>query len=193
MISNDALTVEGAIRKEWRDYRLGMPTLFGTAGLRKLDGDATAYSVRASYRVGGKTGFAATPFASYNYATSSIDPLQIDALSTWTPGSDRTKVGQAGLRLSYRTGDAARVTVEPFISAARLENWSRTDSSTFAFGSPVTTFSLDSTTWKNAMRYSAGILANAANGKVSGFVVGNVNDDSRLRSFSISAGLRFNF
>jgi hypothetical protein len=43
------------------------------------------------------------------------------------------------------------------------------------------------------MRYSAGILANAHGSRVSGFVVGNIDDDSRLRSFTVHAGLRFNF
>ena len=43
------------------------------------------------------------------------------------------------------------------------------------------------------MRYSAGLLVNAHDSRVSGFVVGNIDDDSRLRSFTINAGLRFNF
>jgi hypothetical protein len=193
VVGNGAFELEGNIRKEWRHYTLAMPSLFGTVGTQRLRGDATAGSVRASYRIGGKTGFAATPFAQYNYADTKIDPLAIDAFSVWTPGSDTTKIGQAGLRLSYRGGSEAKATVEPFISAARMENWSRGDSSSFAFGAPVTTFSLQTNTWKNAMRYSAGILANAHGGRVSGFVVGNIDDDSRLRSFTINAGLRFNF
>ncbi|HEX7848224.1 MAG TPA: hypothetical protein VF485_00700, partial [Sphingomonas sp.] len=193
VVGNGAFELEGNIRKEWRHYTLAMPSLFGTVGTQRLRGDATAGSVRASYRIGGKTGFAATPFAQYNYADTKIDPLAIDAFSVWTPGSDTTKIGQAGLRLSYRGGSEATATFEPFISAARMENWSRGDSSSFAFGAPVTTFSLQTNTWKNAMRYSAGILANAHGGRVSGFVVGNIDDDSRLRSFTINAGLRFNF
>jgi hypothetical protein len=193
VVGNGAFELEGNIRKEWRHYTVAMPSLFGTVGTRRMRGDATAGSVRASYRVGGQTGFAATPFAQYNYADTKIDPLAIDAFSVWTPGSDTTKIGQAGLRLSYRGGSAATATFEPFISAARMENWSRGDSSSFAFGAPVTTFSLHTNTWKNAMRYSAGILANAHDSRVSGFVVGNIDDDSRLRSFTINAGLRFNF
>jgi len=63
----------------------------------------------------------------------------------------------------------------------------------FAFGTPVTNFSLDAVSWKHAMRYSLGLIGTAANGRVSGFVVGNVNDDARLRSFTINAGVRFNF
>ncbi|WP_066822095.1 hypothetical protein [Sphingomonas mali] len=193
VVGNGAFELEGNIRKEWRHYTVAMPSLFGTVGTQRMRGDATAGSVRASYRIGGKTGFAATPFASFNYADTQIDPLVVDAFSVWTPGSDTTKIGQAGLRLSYRGGSEATATVEPFISAARMENWSRSDSSSFAFGAPVTTFSLQSNTWKNAMRYSAGILANAHGSRVSGFVVGNIDDDSRLRSFTINAGLRFNF
>jgi outer membrane autotransporter protein len=193
VVGNGAFELEGNIRKEWRHYTVAMPSLFGTVGTQRMRGDATAGSARISYRVGGKTGFAATPFASFNYADTKIDPLAIDAFSVWTPGSDTTKIGQAGLRLSYRGGSEATATFEPFISAARMENWSRGDSSSFAFGAPVTTFSLQSNTWKNAMRYSAGILANAHGSRVSGFVVGNIDDDSRLRSFTINAGLRFNF
>jgi len=193
VVGNGAFELEGNIRKEWRHYTVAMPSLFGTVGTQRMHGDATAGSARISYRVGGKTGFAATPFASFNYADSKIDPLAIDAFSVWTPGSDTTKIGQAGLRLSYRGGSEATATFEPFISAARMENWSRSDSSSFAFGAPVTTFSLQTNTWKNAMRYSAGLLVNAHDSRVSGFVVGNVDDDSRLRSFTINAGLRFNF
>jgi hypothetical protein len=193
VIGNGAFELEGNIRKEWRHYTVAMPSLFGTVGTQRMRGDATAGSARISYRIGTKIGFAATPFASFNYADTKIDPLALDAFSVWTPGSDTTKIGQAGLRLSYRGGSEATATVEPFISAARMENWSRGDSSSFAFGAPVTTFSLQSNTWKNAMRYSAGILANAHGSRVSGFVVGNIDDDSRLRSFTIHAGLRFNF
>ena len=43
------------------------------------------------------------------------------------------------------------------------------------------------------MRYSVGLIGTAAGGRVSGFVVGNVNDGSRLKSFTVNAGLRFNF
>jgi len=193
VVGNGAFELEGNVRKEWRHYTVAMPSLFGTVGTKRLRGDATAGSVRASYRFGGKTGFAATPFAQYNYGDTKIDPLAIDAFSVWTPGSDTTQIGQAGLRLSYRGGSEATATFEPFISAARMENWSRNDSSSFAFGTPVTTFSLQTNTWKSAMRYSAGILANAHGSRVSGFVVGNIDDDSRLRSFTINAGLRFNF
>jgi hypothetical protein len=193
VVGNGAFELEGNIRKEWRHYTVAMPSLFGTVGTQRMRGDATAGSARISYRIGGKTGFAATPFAAFNYADTKIDPLVLDAFSVWTPGSDTTKIGQAGLRLSYRGGSEATATFEPFISAARMENWSRGDSSSFAFGAPVTTFSLQSNTWKNAMRYSAGILANAHGSRVSGFVVGNIDDDARLRSFTIHAGLRFNF
>jgi hypothetical protein len=193
VVGNGAFELEGNIRKEWRHYTVAMPSLFGTVGTQRMRGDATAGSARISYRVGGKTGFAATPFVAFNYADTKIDPLAIDAFTVWTAGSDTTKIGQAGLRLSYRGGSEATATFEPFISAARMENWSRGDSSSFAFGAPVTTFSLQSNTWKNAMRYSAGILANAHGSRVSGFVVGNIDDDSRLRSFTIHAGLRFNF
>ncbi len=193
VVGNGAFELEGNVRKEWRHYTVAMPSLFGTVGTQRLRGDATAGSVRASYRVGGKTGFAATPFAQYNYGDTKIDPLTIDSFSVWTPGGDTTQIGQAGLRLSYRGGSEATATFEPFISAARMENWSRNDSSSFAFGTPVTTFSLQSNTWKSAMRYSAGILVNAHGSRVSGFVVGNIDDDSRLRSFTINAGLRFNF
>ncbi|MDH7974363.1 hypothetical protein QH494_19410, partial [Sphingomonas sp. AR_OL41] len=193
VVGNGAATVEGSIRKEWRHYKLAMPTLFGAAGTQKVEGSATAYTLRASYRVGGATGFAATPFASFHYADTAIDAVQIDPLSVWTPGSDQTKVGQAGLRLSWRGGNPTGVTFEPFVSAARLENWSSGDSSSFAFGTPVTNFSLDTVSWKNAMRYSVGLIGTAAGGRVSGFVVGNVNDGSRLKSFTVNAGLRFNF
>ena len=193
VVGNGAFTAEGTIRKEWRHYKLAIPTLFGTNGTQKLDGDAMAYSVRASYRVGRETGFAATPFVSYNYADSKIDPLQIDAFSVWTPGSDKTSIGQGGLRVSYRTGSDTGWRFEPFAGAARLENWSNRDGSSFAYGSPVTVFSLNSTTWKDAMRYSLGVMGDAASGRVSAFLVGDITDGSRIKSYTIHAGLRFNF
>ncbi|WEK43376.1 MAG: hypothetical protein P0Y64_00515 [Candidatus Sphingomonas colombiensis] len=191
---NGVFMIEGTVRKEWRHFKIAMPTLFGSSSaLQKTNGDATAASVRASYRIGGQTGFAATPFASFRYADTGIDPLQIDAISTYTPGNDKTSIGQAGLRLAYRAASESGTIIEPFVSAARLENWSRGNSSTFAFGAPVTSFSVDTVTWKNAMRYSAGIMANAAEGRVTGFLVGNLDDGSRLKSFAINAGVRFNF
>ncbi|PTS84583.1 hypothetical protein DBR17_07785, partial [Sphingomonas sp. HMWF008] len=193
MLGNGAFSVEGTVRKEWRHYTLALPSLFGTVGTQKLDGSAMAYSFRASYRVGSKTGFAATPFASFNYADSKIDPITIDALSAYTPGGDKTKIGQAGLRLSYRGGSETGVKLEPFASVARMENWSRGDSSSFTFGAPVTTFVLDTNTWKDAMRYSVGVMGSANGGRVSGFMVGNVNDGSGIKSYTLNAGVRLNF
>ncbi len=188
---NGAFSIEGTVRKEWRNYTL--PSLFGTAGTKRLDGSAMSYGFRTSYRVGGNTGFAATPFASFNYADSKIDPITIDALSAYTPGDDTTKVGQAGVRLSYRGGSETGLTLEPFASVARMENWSREDSSSFTFGAPVTSFTLDTVTWKNAMRYSLGVMGSADGGRISGFVVGNMNDGAWIKSYTLNAGLHFNF
>ncbi len=193
VLGNGSFSIEGTVRKEWRHYTLAQPSIFGTPGTKRVDGSATAYSLRAAYRVGGKAGFAATPFASFSYADSKIDPIAIDALSLYIPGVDKTKIGQAGLRVSYRGGSETGVKLEPFASVARMENWSREDGSSFAFGSPVTTFALQTTTWKDAMRYSLGIMGSANGGKVSGFVTGNLNDGSGIKSFTVNAGLRFNF
>jgi outer membrane autotransporter protein len=140
-----------------------------------------------------KSGFGATPFVGFNYADSSIDSLQIDPLSVYIPGKDKTKVGEAGLRLSYRGGSDTGVVLEPFASASALKNWSNRDSAAFTFGVPVTNFALQTTTWDDAVRYSVGLVARAREGKVTGFVVGNINDGSGLHSVTVNAGVRFNF
>jgi outer membrane autotransporter protein len=192
-VGNGAFQLDGTLRGEWRHYTVVLPVLFGPGAPQKLDGSATAGSVHASYRFGGKTGFAATPFLGFNYADSSIDSLQIDALSAYIPGGDKTEMGEGGLRVSYRGGSDAKVVVEPFASASYLKNWSRGDSAVFSFGTPVTNFGLATTTWDNAIRYSVGVTAKAKDGRVTGFLVGNINDGTGLHSFSLNAGVRFNF
>lgn len=191
-ISNGALTIDGQIRREWRNYDLVLPTLFGDTK-QEADGKATAGSIHASYRFGGASGFAATPFLGFSYADSRIDDLAIDATSAYSPGSDTTKVGRAGLRLSYRAGSADRIQIEPFASAAWMKNWSRGDAGNFTFGAPVTSFSLATTTWDDAQRYSVGLMGHARGGRVSAFLVGNVDDGSGFRAFTVNGGIRFNF
>jgi hypothetical protein len=192
-IGDGNFMLDGTIRKEWRTYDIASPSLFGTAALRKLDGSATAGSAHASYRLGGKTGFAATPFVGFNYADNQVDDLPIDAFSFYSPGDHTTKVGQAGLRLSYRFGSDERVVVEPFAGAAALKNWSNTNGGSFSFAAPATVFAINASTWDDAIRYSAGISAKAHDGRVSAFIVGNLDDSSDRKSFTMSGGLRLNF
>ena len=191
-ISNGALTIDAQIRREWRDYDLVLPTVFG-ATKQEVDGKATAGSVHASYRFGGQSGFAATPFLGFNYADSRIDDLTIDANSVYSPGSDKTKVGRAGLRLSYRAGSVDQIQIEPFASAAWMKNWSRDDAGNFTFGAPATNFSLATTTWDDAQRYSVGLMGHARGGRVSAFIVGNIDDGSGFSAFTVNGGIRFNF
>jgi outer membrane autotransporter protein len=192
-VGNGAFTLDGTIRKEWRHYDVNLPSLFGAAGPQELDGGATAASVRGAYRIGRTTGFAAMPFVGFSYADSDIDDLRFDASSAYAPGRDKTKIGEAGLRLSYRTASDAGVTFEPFASAAALRNWSRGDEGTFGFGTPASSFTLDSVTWKDAMRYSVGLIGSAANGRVSTFVIGNWKRGSDIHGFAVNGGIRFNF
>lgn len=122
-----------------------------------------------------------------------INDLPIDATSFYSPGGDKTKVGQAGLRLSYRGGNADQILIEPFVSAAWMKNWSRDDAGNFTFGAPATNFSLTTETWDDARRYSAGIMGHARGGRVSAFVAGNIDDRSGFRAFTVNGGIRLNF
>jgi hypothetical protein len=54
-------------------------------------------------------------------------------------------------------------------------------------------FTLDSSTWDDAVRYSLGLQGNTEDGRMFGFVVGTVNDGPRLNSFTVNAGFRVNF
>ncbi|MGL3820202.1 hypothetical protein [Sphingopyxis sp. R3-92] len=123
----------------------------------------------------------------------SIDDLPIDATSFYSPGGDKTNVGQAGLRLSYRGGNADQILIEPFASAAWMKNWSRDDAGNFTFGAPATNFSLTTETWDDARRYSAGIMGHARGGRVSAFLAGNIDDGSGFRAFTVNGGIRLNF
>ncbi|PSJ40892.1 hypothetical protein C7I55_11500 [Sphingomonas deserti] len=189
---NGALSLEATIRKEWRNYDLAMPTMF-SAGSEEVDGSATAASFHASYRIGAANGFAATPFVGFLYASSDIDDLAIDADSRYFAESDKTRIGEAGLRLSYRRDIAESYVIEPFASASLVKNWSRRAQGRFSFGQPAETFSLESVNWNRTMRYSAGIMGHARGGRVSAFVVGNLEDGSSRRGFTVNGGLRFNF
>ena len=193
VVGNGAFTLDGTIRREWRDYTLALPSLFGAGSVRELDGKAIAGSLRASYRIGGPLGFAATPFVGFNYADSDIDDLSIDGLSVYSAGSDTTKVGQAGARVSYRFESGSDALIEPFASAAALKNWSHRDTGSFSFGAAATTFALETATWDDAMRYSIGVMAHARNGRVSAFITGNLDDGSGLDGAAVNGGVRFNF
>lgn len=188
-----AFSIDATIRKEWRTFDVVLPALFGSTALRELDGSAMAGSAHASYRFGGKTGFAATPFLGFSYADTKVDGVQIDPLSAYIPADHTTKIGEGGLRVSYRAGREGGVLIEPFASVSGLKNWSSNDSATFTFAAPATVFRLNSSTWDEAVRYSLGVTASARDGRISGFVVGNFNNGKDIEGFSISGGIRFNF
>jgi outer membrane autotransporter protein len=192
-VDNGAFALEGAIRHEWRKYDLRLPSLFGSAAEQSVDGSATVGSVRASYRIGGPRGFAATPMAGFSYGDNDIDDLAIGANSVYSPANYKTKVGQAGLRVSYVAETGSGVVIEPFAAAALRHNWSHFDRGIFSFGTPPATFALETVSWRSAVRYSAGVTAHDRSGRMSFFVLGTVDDGSRLDAARLTAGARVNF
>ena len=192
-LRNSAFSIDGTIRKEWRTFDVTLPTLLGATPSRQLTGSAIAGSAHASYRFGGKTGLAATPFLGFTYADADFAGMQIDPLSLYTPTDHTTKIGEGGMRVSYRGGSDAKVTIEPFAGVSYRKNWSNTDTATLSFAAPATVFTLNSSTWDHAVRYSLGVTGSARDGRISGFLVGNLNDGSQIKSFAVSGGLRFNF
>jgi outer membrane autotransporter protein len=192
-LDNGPFAVEGAVRHEWRKFDVRLPSLFGSAAARQLDGSATAGSVYASYRFGGARGFAATPMIGFSYGDSGIDDLAIGPQNAFSPDNYKTEVGQAGVRLSYLALTGAGAVIEPFAGAALRQNWSRFDRGTYSFGASATTFSLETASWHNAVRYSAGFTAHDATGRISMFVVGIVDDGSKVDSASLTGGVRIEF
>ena len=192
-VGSGGFAFDGTIRHEWRHYEVVAPSLFGSGAKQKADGAATAGSVHASYRIANRSGLAATPFLGFDYADSRINDLPIDASTAYAPGSHKTEVGQAGVRLSYRIDSEDHMVFEPFASASVLKNWSPRDRATFTFGAPVTIFTLDTKSWDDARRYSIGLLGHARDGRASAFLVGNFDDGSDIHGFTVNGGVRINF
>ena len=75
----------GAKRASLRTRRArsrgGIPAYTEFVAQRFPDTRWAHYATAYDGGLGGQTGFAATPFASFNFADSRIDPLRIDALS----------------------------------------------------------------------------------------------------------------
>jgi outer membrane autotransporter protein len=188
---NGPFAIEGTIRREWRHFDLLQPTVLGPT-TKKVDGGATAGTIRTSYRLGEEIGFAATPFFAFHYADSDIDNVTIDPTTFFLPGTHDTEVGQAGARLSYRVDSGDGIVLEPFASLSVLRNWSNNDQGTINVGTPAMTFLLGTTTWDDAMRYSVGIVGHDSEHQVSAFVVGNFDDGSDLHGFTVSGGVRIN-
>ncbi|MGL5839749.1 MAG: beta strand repeat-containing protein, partial [Sphingorhabdus sp.] len=194
-LTNDALTLDASVRKEWRDYDFSSPALLGGLGEQSAKGNATVASVLASYRFGKEEGIQITPHVGYSYGDSDIDPFAIDSFTTFDAGSDRTEIGRAGLTLSYRGSTAnGNLHFEPFASATALRNWSNRESASVSFvGASTTNFDVGTIAFRNAMRYSLGLKASNGSGKISAFVAGNLTDGNRVDAASLSIGARINF
>ncbi len=192
LIDNGGLAIEGSVRHEWRRYQAVMPSLLGDAP-RDFDGRATAASVYASYRIGAGTGFSATPYVGFQYASAKIDALPIDADTRFETRNDKTKIGRAGIRLGYRFGDEANVTVEPFGGVSYMRNWSRGTDSQFQLSELAADFTARAETWRETVRYTAGLDICAHHSRVTGFVAANLDDSGRRDGKSLHAGLRYNF
>ena len=191
-ITNGALTLDASVRKEWREFKIASADLLAVSP-QEADGDATVASVLASYRIGGATGFQATPQVGYSYGDSEIDPFAIDAFTQFVPGGDKTKLGHAGIKIGYR-GEAGDLRFEPFVSATALRNWSNREDATVVFaGASTTNFDVDTIAFRKAMRYSLGLQGSDQSGKVSAFVVGSLTDGNRVDGGSVSVGARINF
>ncbi|HWW24750.1 MAG TPA: autotransporter outer membrane beta-barrel domain-containing protein, partial [Caulobacter sp.] len=194
IVKKAAFTFDGTVRRERRDYDILAPALFGLPGKRNVDGSATVAAFNASYRFGGEAGFRAMPFLGFTYADSKIDDVQVDPSTSFVSGGDKSKIGQTGVRLSYRIKGEEQAMLEPFIGVAALKNWSRGDTATFVFQTPATTkFNQTTRSWDDAVRYSAGLTARTKDGALSGFVAGSYNDGSRFEGYSVTAGFRASF
>ncbi|MDO9335636.1 MAG: hypothetical protein Q7T61_04495 [Caulobacter sp.] len=192
VVGGGAFSLDAALRKEWRDYSLYLPTLLGPTGEHDLDGEAIAASVRAAWRVGGEAGWSATPFVSYDYADGDIDDLQVDTATIYSPGGKTTQIGQLGVKVAYRAS-LGLVSLEPFASVSAMKNWSTDERSTYLFNAPATTFVQDVEGWEDAVSYSLGVTGGTPDGRVGGFLVGTVNDGSRLEGYSLTAGFKVRF
>lgn len=192
LASNGAFTLEGSARREWRNYKVVMPTLLG-AGPQNVDGKSWAFAAHASYRLGGEIGLFATPFVGYQYADSDIDDIDIGGGAFYTSQGDKTKIGRAGVRVGYRFGDPSSATVEPFGGVSYLRNWSQKSDSAYGWDAPDTVFNTRAHTWKDVVRYTAGLDIRAKHSRVTGFVAANFDDDKQRDSTSVHAGLRINF
>lgn len=192
IVDYGGLSIEASVRREWRRYKALLPALLGDAP-REFDGSATAASIYASYRLGGDTGFSATPFVGFQYASADMDDLDIDAQTRFVTDKDKSKVGRAGIRVGYRFGDPASVTIEPFGGVSYLRNWSRGVTNAYVWDTAATTFESRAETWRETVRYSAGLDIRAHHSRVTGFVAANLDDGGRRDGKSVHAGLRLNF
>jgi hypothetical protein len=193
-LSNGAFTLDGGLRREWRNFKIFNQTVLGNASPVTTKGRATAGSVSASYRIGFGTGFALTPSASLNFSDGNIDSFAVDALTRYSPGSDKSLVGRAGARLSYKMQPRGRLILEEYVGVHALRNFSNLEASSVLFaGATTTNFGALTTAYRDAVQYSAGIKATNETGRIGAFIEGNWNSGNGVEGGSMSIGARVNF
>ncbi|HET6523538.1 hypothetical protein [Sphingopyxis sp.] len=190
-------SLDATVRHEWRDYTMANPSLFA-AGRAKTDGTAWAGSVAGSYtfHLGKKVKL--VPSASYAWASSRVDPFVVDSLTTVTPANDRQGLGRFGAKLVWGEANAnwapegeRKFTMSPYVGVYALRNFSRTEAGSASFGASAV--AMETTGFKNAVQYSAGISGRDATGKVNVFLQGSLSRGDGLKAAALSGGLRFNF
>jgi hypothetical protein len=194
-VTNNALTIDAAIRREERDYKFISPALLGGPDIQNTSGEATIGSIHVSYRFGQDTGLQLTPQLGYSFGDSEINPFAIDALSTFNAGEDKKQIGQAGVMLSYRgSAENGKLRVEPFAGVAALQNSSRRANASVLFaGTSPTTFNVDTIVFRNAIRYSLGIWEADQTGRISASAAVRLTEGDLIDAASLNLGMWINF
>lgn len=190
-LTGGGLTFDATIRKEWRDYKMVNPVIF-SAGSATTKGDATAGSVSGSYKIAlGQGGLSLTPSASLTWGSSSVDPFVVDANSTISLADDKQSIGRFGAKLAYAMANNGKFTVEPYVGAYSINNFSRTETGSATYG--ISTLSSVTTGFDNGVQYTAGISGRDASGKINVYVQGNLFRGGGLGGGSVTGGIRINF
>lgn len=192
-LTKKGFTFDATLRREWREFSLASPGLFGNAIARQADGSATAGSVNAAWRLGKDQGFSVMPHVGYSFASAKMDALTIDAMSTLVAHKDKSSVGSVGAKLAYGF-DLGGWQITPYADISGLKNWSNGEQGSVVFsGGGSTNFLVESTTFRDALRYSAGLVVRDRSGRFSAFAGAARTDGSGVESTALSIGARINF
>lgn len=190
--NRDGLTVDAAMRHEWRRFELIGASLFGNANQVKDLGHADDVSVQAAYRWTFAKAFAITPMAGLVWSTNGSSPITLNSYTTYQQTSDSGLTYQAGARVTYAFALKGLV-LEPYAGARYLHN-SHTEQGQVLLnnGTGTSTYLAATTPWRGASRFDFGLNMHGAGGGMDFFAGGTLNSGS-LHGTSFSAGARLSF
>lgn len=183
-------TLDAALRKEWRNFRLDNPLLIAN-GRVSTEGETTAGSVGAAWRLGLGKHFYLKPAASYAWGSNQIDAFAIDPLTMVTPGKDNTGYVRYGATMGWEGQVSPDLVLAPQVGVFALHNTSRTSPAAIGWASAA----MDTTTtaFDDTLQIVAGIELHDTDNRLGAFVRASGFTSGGVSGASVNVGARINF